>query len=207
MRRLLRSAPWPLATLLLAGAIAGGASAQDAPAPEAPAAVESRPEGVPPPFLTLDQDRLFEQSAWGRDALRRAEAATADLAAENRRIEDSLEKEERDLTARRAGMKVAEFAALAEEFDTRVEGIRAAQDAKSRAISRRLDDDRKRFFEVVTPLLGQLLSETGAAAILADGAIVMSLSSIDITDRAIERVDLVLPPQDGAPQPEAPAVP
>lgn len=179
---------------LLAGAalIPGVAAAQDQAAPD-PQPAEA-PVTLPPPVLTLDQDRLFEESAWGRDALTRAEEATAALAAENRRIEQALEKEERDLTERRANMTAADFAVLATEFDAKVEEIRAAQDAKSRAISRRLDEDRTRFFQAVTPVLGQLLAETGAAAILADGAVVMSLTSLDITETAISRVDAVLVP-------------
>jgi Skp family chaperone for outer membrane proteins len=191
-----------LVALLAGAALApAGAAAQDQPAPD-PQPAEA-PVSLPPPVLTLDQDRLFEESAWGRDALRRAEEATAALAAENRRIEQALEKEERDLTERRANMAASDFAALAAGFDAKVEEIRAAQDAKSRAISRRLDEDRTRFFQAVTPVLGQLLAETGAAAILADGAVVMSLTSLDITETAVSRVDAVLVP----PGPDSQPVP
>ena len=100
---------------------------------------------------------------------------------ENRRIDEALEREERELTERRAEMKAADFAALASQFDVKVEEIRTAQDGKARAINRHLEEDRQRFFEVVTPILGDLLAETGAAAILANSAIVMSLASLDIT--------------------------
>lgn len=190
-----------LVAALLAGASLAPsvAAAQDQPAPDTQPA--EAPVDLPPPVLTLDQDRLFEESAWGRDALTRAEEATAALAAENRRIEQALEKEERDLTERRANMAAGDFAALAAEFDAKVEEIRAAQDAKSRAISRRLDEDRTRFFQAVTPVLGQLLAETGAAAILADGAVVMSLTSLDITETAVSRVDAVLVPPGPDPEP------
>lgn len=185
--------PGFLAALLAGAALSPGVAAAQDQAATDPQPAEA-PVTLPPPVLTLDQDRLFEESAWGRDALTRAEEATAALAAENRRIEQALEKEERDLTERRANMTAADFAVLATEFDAKVEEIRAAQDAKSRAISRRLDEDRTRFFQAVTPVLGQLLAETGAAAILADGAVVMSLTSLDITETAISRVDAVLVP-------------
>ena len=149
---------------------------------------------APAPVLTLDQDRLFRESAWGRAVLARAETDGQDLATENRRIEEALEKEERDLTERRATMDPAAFAALASAFDVKVEEIRTAQEGKSRSISRRLEEDRQKFFEAVTPVLGELLSESGAAAILADTAIVMSLTSLDITSAAIARIDQRLPP-------------
>ena len=156
---------------------------------------------LPPPVLTLDQERLFRESAWGRAAIARAEAEGAALSQENRRIDEALEREERELTERRAGMKAADFAALASQFDVKVEEIRTAQDGKARAINRHLEEDRQRFFEVVTPILGDLLAETGAAAILANSAIVMSLASLDITSTAIQRVDAVLPPPEAVPAP------
>lgn len=151
-------------------------------------------------FVTLNQERLFKESAWGRAALARAETDGKALASENRRIEEALEKEERELTDRRATLKPTEFAAVASAFDTKVEEIRAAQEGKSRSIQRSLEDDRQQFFEVVTPIMGELLAESGATAILADTAIIMSLSSIDITATAIARIDqrLPAPVDDGA---------
>ena len=193
-----------------------GTADVDATDPDAagPGAVpgDQPPQGAA--FVTLNQERLFKESAWGRAALARAETDGKALASENRRIEEALEKEERDLTDRRATLKPTEFAAIASAFDTKVEEIRAAQEGKSRSIQRGLEEDRQRFFQVVTPIMGELLAESGATAILADTAIIMSLSSIDITSTAIARIDQRLPApvdegaaanpdpvQDSAPQP------
>jgi Skp family chaperone for outer membrane proteins len=161
------------------------------------------PAAQPSPILILDQDRLFQQSAWGKAAIAMAEAESAALASENRKIEQALEKEERDLTEKRASMNAAEFAAVSSAFDVKVEGIRNAQDAKSRAIGEKLEADRQQFFQIATPILGALLEETGAVAIVADSAIILSRISIDATDLAIVRVDLALPapiPPEKAPQ-------
>lgn len=106
-------------------------------------------------LLTLNQDELFEKSAWGSAAMRAAEAAAADLSAENRAIEASLEEEERGLTQKRTQMSAAD-SPLARAFDARVEEIRQAQDAKSRAINRKLDEDRKAFTDQAVPLLVEL---------------------------------------------------
>jgi len=160
-----------------------------------------------PPLLTLNQDRLFKESAWGRAVLARAETDAKTLAAENRRIEVALEKEERDLTQRRATMNAADFAALTSAFDVKVEEIRAAQEGKSRSIQRRLEEDRQRFFEAATPILGDVLAESGASAILSDSAIVMSLSALDITNVAIARIDIALPPPPEVAAEKAPADP
>ncbi len=189
-----------LAAVLLLGVGASGAQEAGAPAQRAS-----------PGILTLNQDRFFTESAYGKAVDAAYKAENAALLAENRRIEAQLEAEERELTERRKTMTPADFAPLAAEFDTRVEEIRRAQDAKSRSIGQRHDERRRRFFEAAAPVLAQLLSDEGAVAILSNQAVVLSLSAVDITDEAILRVDSVLPadlPEPGPPpdpgQPGAP---
>lgn len=198
-----RRALWLAAGLTLPLAVA----AQEVPSPDAPG-VEA-PAVAAVPLLTLDEDRLFSGSAYGRAAEAAYQAENAVLAAENRRIEAGLEAEERDLTTRRANMAPADFAPLAAEFDQRVQEIRRAQDAKSRDIARSRDARRQRFLEAAVPVLAQLLDQTGAVAILSSQMVILSRSSLDATDLAIARIDAVLPASaigDGAP-PEAEAPP
>ncbi len=87
-------------------------------------------------ILTLDQERLFEESQWGQRALAEINADSSDLAAENRRIEAELSAEEQDLANRRATMAAQEFRALADAFDAKVVEIRRNQDAKLRDLNR-----------------------------------------------------------------------
>ncbi|PTE13850.1 OmpH family outer membrane protein [Pseudogemmobacter blasticus] len=183
----------------LAAVLPGLSAAQQATPAEAPP-----PATVVAPVLTLDQDRMFRESAYGKSVLDRAEKDSAALAAENRRIEAGLETEERALTARRATMTPAEFAPIADEFDTRVEAIRSAQAAKSHEITDRLEQERKTFLAATGPILGELMQESGAALILNKEAYIISLSSIDITDRVIERLDQRLPPPDVSPAQDTP---
>jgi Skp family chaperone for outer membrane proteins len=156
----------------------------------APAAAQALAPGVPQsPILTLDQDRLFADSRFGRRVMAEIEAAQAALVAENRRIEAELEAEERDLTERRAALDADAFRALAEAFDARVQAHRAAQDTKARDLSGRRDGERQRFYALAVPELAALMREAGAVAILSDEAIVLTFDSIDITAAAIARMD------------------
>lgn len=208
-----------MAALLLLGGLALPLAAQEAPAVPDPA-TPSEPSPVPPeerqvtmlpsPLVTLDQDRFFKDSLYGKAALARAEADASALSAENRKLEAALEAEEKDLTERRAALKPEAFAPLAAAFDAKVEAIRTAQEAKSRSITRRLEDERHAFFEAAVPVLGDLLRDTGAVAILADNAIILSLSAVDMTDEAVARIDKVLtdlPPDPPGDVPSAPAEP
>ncbi len=172
---------------------------QAAPVTPPPATV------APPPVLVVNQDALFEQSAFGRSAQGRLEAASAALVAENREIEAALEAEERSLTERRATLPATEFRALAEAFNVKVEGIRKAQDAKSRSITRARDEDRQRFFTAAAPVLADLLRESGAVVILDQGQVVLSLDRIDVTAPAIKRLDAQIGTGDLSADPPPPA--
>ncbi len=160
------------------------------------------------PILTIDQDRLYTGSAFGKRAREAIAAESAALAAENRRIEAELMAEEEALTEQRPELPADEFRVLADAFDEKVQRIRAEQDAKSRALSRRDDSERQRFFSQIVGVLGALIRERGAVAIIERRSIFIAIEAIDITDEAIARIDATLgdgsPPQrtGGDPQTE-----
>ncbi|WP_170971969.1 OmpH family outer membrane protein [Rhodobacter sp. SY28-1] len=144
------------------------------------------------PLLTLDQDRLFLESDFGKAVVERERAASAALEQENRKIEAELVAEERALTDARATLTPEDFAAKAAAFDEKVERIRAEQDAKASRLTEGRDKDRKAFLDVAVPVLGQLLSDKKATAILDKNLVILSLSAVDITEEAIARVNVAL---------------
>ncbi len=141
------------------------------------------------PILTIDPDALFSQSLFGQRISAQLQAETDALAAENRRIEADLTAEERSLTERRPTMAPEAFRAEAEAFDTKVQGIRSAQDAKERDLQRTLTEGRDAFLEIVRPILGTLMQERGSVLILDRRSVFLGLGVIDITDEAIAAVD------------------
>jgi Skp family chaperone for outer membrane proteins len=163
---------------------AGAVTAQDTPAFET--------FEVPSPILTIDQDRVYAASAFGRRVAREIEVRAAELAAENRRIEAELEAEERALTEARATLPSEEFRARADAFDARVVAIRAEQDAKARALGTLRDTAREAFWRDSLPALSQILTERGAVAILDRRVVFLAANAIDITDDAVARIDGVL---------------
>ena len=205
------------ALLALALASAGAATGQEVAAP--PAAAEPLANTAPAQaeaealrVLTLDRERLFSGTGFGQAVIARFEAEAKALQAENRRIDAALEAEERTLTERRATVSPEEFRALAADFDSRVEKLRSAQEAKSRDLSRQRDEARQQFYDTALPVLGKLMTERGAVAIIDRTALVISFERIDITDEAIARIDEVLgngseatPPTQDSTQPSEPA--
>ena len=158
-------------------------------------------EKLPPSaVLTVDPERLFAESRFGKAAVARLEAAQADLVAENKKLEAALEAEERSLTDRRPTLPPAEFRALADAFDKKAEDIRAARLAKSRSLTTLRDDDRQKFLAAIVPILGDLMGEMGGLVILDKKTVFLSFDRVDVTDLAIARIDTLL---DDALQPKA----
>jgi Skp family chaperone for outer membrane proteins len=178
---------WALVALVLAGPAAG----QDGVVPDETAGTATV-EIPQSPILMLDRNRLLAETMFGRAVEQQFEADSRALIAENLRLEQALEAEERDLTDRRATLPPEDFQALAAEFDRKTEAIRSAQDAKSRAITAKREEERQKFLQAAIPVLGDLMREAGAVAIFDSGLVILSLRGADITDEAIARIDTVL---------------
>ncbi|WP_051692575.1 OmpH family outer membrane protein [Thioclava pacifica] len=141
------------------------------------------------PVLTLDWERLYTESLWGKRVAKEIDAASASLRQENNRIAGQLEAEERDLTTQRASMAPADFQKAAEAFDKRATEIRAAQKAKADAIQSQLNAERQAFISAAMPLIDEVLAARGAAVVLDSRVIIRGLASADITAALAQRVD------------------
>ena len=114
------------------------------------------------------------------------------LSAENDRIVEALTEEERSLTERRPRMTPEAFRAEAEAFDTKVQEIRRARDAKEVALQNARGTAREQFFEQTRGLIGGLMVERGGAVILDRRTVFLALSAIDITQDSITLIDATL---------------
>lgn len=188
------------AVSLLAG-VAVGQEAADPSGFEVPA------EQLAPTFLTVDIDQMFTQSQFGQRVGQSYAQGREELAAENGRIAQALREEELALAAQRSEMEVSVFRAEAVAFDEKAQAIRRAQDAKERELEETLTLGRDQFLSVTRPILGDLMVERGAFALLDRRSVLISLGSIDVTEDAIERIDAaigdgsqVAPEEDSAPE-------
>jgi Skp family chaperone for outer membrane proteins len=158
----------------------------------AAAQTPTEPEPFAAPILTIDQNRLFAETEFGKAALARLKAGEDALLAENLRIEQGLEAEERALTEQRAILPAAEFRALAEAFDVKVEAVRAAQRTKYTDLTAAHEADQRRFIEVALPTIGQIMQERGAVVVVDKQTVVVSLKQVDVTDIVISRLDAAI---------------
>lgn len=141
------------------------------------------------PVASLNSDRLFSESMAGKAILDVSREKSNALRDENRRIESELQQEERELTEKRKTMAPDTFRELADAFDKKVVEIRQTQNAKATALGQELDTARREFTVRVRPILQALMEERGIVFILNEQAVALALSSGDITDEAVARVD------------------
>lgn len=210
MRALRRCSGAGLVAAWLAVVLAGAAGAQGFVPRSAVPLSMGQQVGVPrAPLLTIDRDRLYTESAYGRRVQEELLTASRDLASENRAIEAELAAREQELTEQRPSLSFEEFRALADAFDARVTRLRNEQDAKSRALQRRRELERQSFFAEALPVLSQIVREAGALAILDRSAVFLAADEIDVTVLAIQRLDQALaagqaPAETAPPVPESP---
>lgn len=137
------------------------------------------------PVLTIDSDRVFQESAFGLRVAQEIVVEGEKLAAENNQIATDLEEEEKSLTERRSELTPDEFRKLADAFDEKVQKIRQEQAAKGRALNAVLDQEREVFLTAAAPVLESLMREAGAAVILDRRTVFVSASAVEITNDAI----------------------
>lgn len=162
---------------------------------------------VSSPILTIDQERLYADSAWGKRASAYLSDESVRLSAENRELEAKLVAEEKDLTDARPTMDPEVFRKAADAFDARVVDLRRTQDAKARAIARISDAERQRFYAAALPAMGEVLRQRGAVVVLDSRAIFVSIEAIDVTDEMIAAIDTTVGAGENAPDPAPEAMP
>jgi len=140
-------------------------------------------------IAVLDQDSLFSQSEWGKRVLKSVEDKVSKLSYENRIRESELELEESNLTKIRKTISKLEFDILAIEFDEKVKKIRIEQADKQRKINVFLNENRKLFFEKVTPILLDYINELGIEVLLNKDTVALASLGSDITKSAINRIN------------------
>lgn len=143
-------------------------------------------------IYVIDQDRLYQQSEFGRRVRKEISDRAAMLTEENTRLENELKAEELALTEERPNYSASEFRKLADDFNTKVERIRSEQAQKSQEMNNWADAERVRFLEALLPVLTTYATELDAIAVFDHRNAILVSDRIDITAAMIERINLTL---------------
>lgn len=127
-------------------------------------------------------ERVWQQLIDEQEALR----------SENETIDQALAQEEQEITDQRETLSPEAFTSLADAFDKKAQRLRAEQAAKLEALTEKRAAMANELIVLATPILEEIMREAGALALIDAKAIVLGAGYIDITDEAIERIDLAL---------------
>lgn len=140
-------------------------------------------------ILTVDQDRLFAESDWGKRTQRVLEEEGGKIEAENERLAAQLSTEEATLTEQRGTMDPAEFRKQAEAFDTRATEVRRQRAQVVQDLNAWAEADRTAFYRAALPLMTEMMQERGAVAVLDRRTVFVSMDAIDMTQDLIRRLN------------------
>ena len=147
------------------------------------------PTVFPKSILLVDPDLLLRESDLGKALLQIIDDKSAARVDENRIIAAELEAEEANLTELRPTLDPAEFQALSDAFDEKVQAIREEQIAKDVALQREAEQVPPKFITIAAPILNQLLQKYQAGAIIDRRATVLYNTDLDVTAEAIDLLD------------------
>lgn len=183
-------------------ALPGLALAQQPPeaappaAPDLPTRTIQTPADAAPmaqaPILTVDQDVLFAMSDWGKRTQRVLDEEGSKIEAENERLAAQLSAEEAALTEQRGTMDPAEFRKQAEAFDTRATEVRRQRAQVVQDLNAWAEADRTAFYRAALPLMGDMMQERGAVAVLDRRTVFVSMDAIDMTQDLVQRLNVDL---------------
>lgn len=188
----------PLFRLAAPFALWGGVAIAQQPAPADPGGgLPSRTISTPgddttgaqAALLTVDQERLFVRSAWGLRASAATDAEEAKIAAENERLATQLSDEESQLTEQRATLDPAEFRRRAEAFDLRATQVRRERAQLVQDLYAWTEADRAAFYRAALPIMGDMMQQRGAVAVLDRRTVFVALDAIDMTDDLVTALD------------------
>ncbi|MEM9349765.1 MAG: OmpH family outer membrane protein [Pseudomonadota bacterium] len=140
-------------------------------------------------ILTIDLSRLFPETRLGQAILADMQEEFRRFEIENQRVAAAFRVEELALTEQRDTLPREEFAALATDFDTRVQATRAERDAIEAELNARSASLEAEFLQRVNPVLNQLIAEAGAGILIERNSVLWSIDAIDVTDAAIARIN------------------
>lgn len=192
--------------LIVATAVAAQDLTEDLPEPKPPRAEpQSLPTRTIPteddaenylasPVLTVDQDRLFTESAWGKRALQKLDEESEKIIADNKRIEKQFSDEEAALTALRETLDPAEFRKRAEAFDVRATEVRRERARVVEELNAKTQEERTAFLQAALPIMGDVMQRRKAAVVLDRRTVFVSLEAIDITSELITEINARIGP-------------
>jgi Skp family chaperone for outer membrane proteins len=168
--------------LLMAGLLMAGLST--------PAAAQNSESYL---VLVVNQKRIQTEAAAAQAIAREEQARKEALRAAFDQERATLQARERELIELRETMAKDDFDAVVDEFQDDVRSLRGRMDKGRADMRRALSEAKEILARALQKVLAELMKEHGALIIIDETNAIAHASALNITDKAIARLDAALP--------------
>jgi len=162
-----------------------------------PAGGQELPSTSPPPahfpILVIRQSDLFSESTAARSISSQAAEAERALDAELDKVGETLRTREKELSDKRATTPKADFDTLAAEFERDVRAFYARSQRERGLVDQAEGRARAELKQVAQKVLIEIMRRHDAQIMLDEAQVVLSMSALDITQEAIDRLNQLIP--------------
>lgn len=177
----------PCLTQVLPGPATAPAQAQQG---EADAARSAAAGGE---ILVVSLEKIRNQSKASKSLAAQSAAIREQLNRDFREQQRALAAEEKALVALRSTLEPDAFEARAARFEQQVRALKKMRRDQSLALRQALRQANEKVDRVLQPILAALMAERKAVIMIDNRDVVISATSLDVTQNAINRLDAALP--------------
>lgn len=137
-------------------------------------------------IVAVDTEKIFLESEWGARAFAQSKETLAETIKENKRLQNQLEREEKELTAIKPTLSPEEFAERAKKFSAKADRIR---DERNNVEDQRINEfeaEKNKYLRAALPVIGEVMQRHSACVAVYKDSVAVMLNSIDVTGEVIE---------------------
>lgn len=155
-------------------------------------AQESGPSGVTP-ILVVSREKLLNESRAAKSIQAQADALRDELRESLKARQEALRAEELELTELRETLDSANFDARVAAFTEKVRELKRDTNDAGARLQRAVLAARTELQQAARPVLLALMAERRALVMLEKDDVVISVTALDVTQEAIDRLDASAP--------------
>lgn len=144
-------------------------------------------------IITVDRQRILEQSAAGQDGTRQLKAQIDALQATVANFQDKFKKEEEALVKQKGLLQDDEFKKRVQDVQRREQAAEEEVNQKRTEIQRSQQYVLNQINAQILPVVQELMTARGANLVVDRGSIVVGSPALDVTAVVIDKLNVKLP--------------
>lgn len=144
-------------------------------------------------IITVDRQRILEQSAAGQDGTRQLKAQIDALQATVANFQDKFKKEEEALVKQKGLLQEDEFKKRVQDVQRREQAAEEEVNQKRTEIQRSQQYVLNQINAQILPVVQELMTARGANLVVDRGSIVVGSPALDVTAVVIDKLNVKLP--------------